>query len=197
MCIVLHNSWVYKEKVKGVGKWLVESGEVLEKLLFLPGQHGILHISIKYNVITTTCRVYRMLPCPFSIKWVAKHSLPKLRHTNLMLSLWESSQGPLLMTPSPVVLTWQQSHSGTVVVSHHPIHWLCSMAWCCMVGKHSHRNINSSFKQIDVPVFTQTWQHPVWCASNGLQNDPIVYRLLFYIEVLLTVDISLIVLATL
>lgn len=142
-----------------------------------PIQHSIHNISTEYNVITTTCRVYRMLPCPFFMKWLAKHLLPRLRHTNLMLSLWDSFQGPLLMTPSPVVLAWQQSHSGTIVVSHHTIHWLCSMASCCMVDKHSHRNASSSFKQIDT-----SWTSLTSLQSDvslmELQNDLIVFGLL-------------------
>lgn len=141
------SSW--RNSKGGLKMTLVVRRGISKPLLSPPVQHNIHNIAREHKVITPTCRVYRMLPCPFSMKWVAKHSLPRLRHTNLMLSLWNSSQGPLLMTPSPVVLTWQQSHSGTIVVSHHPIHWLCSMAWCCMVDKHSHRNTNSSFKQID------------------------------------------------
>lgn len=156
---------------------LVVRRGISKPLLFPHVQYNFYNISREYNVITTTCRVYRMPPCPFSMKWVAKHSLPRLRHTNLMLSLWDSSQGPLLMTPSPVVLTWQQSHSGTVVVSHHTIHWLCSMAWCCMVDKHSHRNANSSFKQIDT-----SWTSLTSLQSDvplmDLHNDPIVFGLL-------------------
>lgn len=141
-----------KKKQRGSENDSCSQERYFKNLYYFSPANNIHNISREYNVITTTCRVYRMLPCPFSMKWVAKHSLPRLRHTNLMLSLWEISQGLLLMTPSPVALTWQQSHSGTVVASHHPVHWLCSMAWCCMVDKHSHRNINSSFKQIDFPV---------------------------------------------
>lgn len=96
-------------------------------------QHNVHIISRQDNVILATCGVYRMVPCPSPwSEWPSIHFV-RLRHTNLLVSLWHSSQGPLLMTPSPVVLTWQQSHSGTMVVSHHTIHWLCSMGQCCMV----------------------------------------------------------------
>lgn len=145
------SSW--RNSKGGLKMTLVVRRGIFKPLLPPPIQHNI---SREDNVITTTCRVYRMLPCPFSMKWVAKHSLPRLRHTNLMLSLWDSPQGPLLMTPSPVVLTWQQSHSSTIVVSHHHVHWLCSMAWCCTVDKHSHRNTDSSFKQIDTSRTSQS-----------------------------------------
>lgn len=155
----------------------VRRGISKKPLLFPPVQHNTHNIPREDNVITTTCRVYRMLPCPFSMKWVAKHSLPRLRHTNLMLSLWDSSQGPLLMTPDPVVLAWQQSHSGTIVVSHHTILWLCSMAWCCMVDKHSRRNTSSSFKQIETS-WTSLTSPQSDVPLMDLQNDPIVSGLL-------------------
>lgn len=117
---------------------------------------------------TGCCHVFS----PWS-EWPSIHFL-RLRETNLMLSLWASSQGPLLMTPSPVVLTWQQSHSGSIVVRHHTIHWLSSMAQCCMVDKHSHRNISSSFKQIDTSWTSLQCDLPLM----DLQNDPIVFRFL-------------------
>lgn len=131
------------------------------------------NISREYNVITTTCRVYRMLPCHLSMKRVAKHSLPRLRHTNLMLSLWDSSQGHCLWPPALWRSHSKQSHSGTIVASHRTIHWLCSMAWCCMVDKHSHRNTSSSFKQIDTSWTSLTSLQSV-VALMDLQNDPIV-----------------------
>lgn len=138
------------------------------------------NIPTEYNVIITTCRVYRMLLDPFSMKWVTKHSLPRLRNTNLMLSLWDSSQGPLLMTLNPAVLSWQRSHSSPIMASHHPIHWLCSMYWFYMVDKHSYRNSNSSFKQIDTSWtslvysnhFIQTRLHFFWATSNGAEEWP-------------------------
>lgn len=92
------------------------------------------------------CHLQRLCSCVLSpwSAWPCIH----LRQTNL-ISSWDGSQGPLLMSPSPVALLWQQCHSDSVVAGHHCVRWLCSMAWACMVDKHSHRDTKSSFKQID------------------------------------------------
>lgn len=105
--------------------------------------------------------------------WPSIH-LWRRRHNNPTRPWWHISQGPLLMTPSPVVLTWSQSHSDTTVVSHHTIRWLSSMGRCCMVDKHSHRNASSSSEQIDTSLTSLRRDVPLM----DLQNDPVVFRLL-------------------
>lgn len=90
-----------------------------------------------------------------------------------------------IMAPLTQWCHHSKSHSGTREEGQHLLHWLCSTTWCCMVDKHSHKGIKSSFKQIDASLIFSVCLH--WhdsaCSLLILQSRLIVSHLLFLIDI--------------